>query len=207
VSLERETWNLSVVIGRRFAWAHLPKTGGDATQAMLTAVPGLVLFADPPEAEDKHTPFFAREDQVTGKLLVMNIRRLPAWTLSAAHHRAAHGVYPDYRPLPLQTAEEMAAQTDPDDLLRWMTDHDRLPVARWLRAESLEDDVLSLLDELGQLTSRTARRVRAVGRVNEGNYAREPAAWFTAEQVSRLYARNPVWAAVERRLYGDTLPD
>jgi hypothetical protein len=194
-----------VVIGRRFAWAHLPKTGGDATRAMLTAVPGLVVFADPSETEEKHSPFFAREEQVAGKLLVMNIRRLPAWTLSAAHHRAAHGVYPEYRPLPLETAQEMTAKSDADDLLRWMTDHDRLPVARWLRAENLEQDVLGLLKALGEHNRRAARRVRAVGRVNEGRYHRDLQTHFTSEQLARLYRLNPVWAAVERRVYGDTL--
>lgn len=190
-----------MVIGRRFAWAHLPKTGGDATHAMLSAVPGLVVFADSPEAEDKHTPFFAREEQVAGKLLVMNIRRLPAWTLSAAHHRADHGVYPDYRPGALETADEMTARTDPDDLLRWMTDHDRLPVGRWLRAESLAEDVINLLDELGELNRGGARRLRSVGRINEGRYDREQEA-FTPEQIARLYRVNPVWAAVEGAVYG-----
>ena len=30
-----------MVIGERFAWAHLPKTGGDATHEMLCAIPAL----------------------------------------------------------------------------------------------------------------------------------------------------------------------
>ena len=77
-----------MIIAERFAWAHLPKTGGDATHTMFAAVPGLILFADDPHSNDKHLPFFAREPEVAGKLLVMNIRRLPSWTLSAAHHRA-----------------------------------------------------------------------------------------------------------------------
>ena len=67
-----------MVIGRRFAWAHLPKTAGDATCSMLVAVPGLVQFADRPDSNDKHIPFFGREAEVAGKLLAMNIRRQPA---------------------------------------------------------------------------------------------------------------------------------
>jgi hypothetical protein len=191
-----------VVIGAAFAWAHLPKTAGDTTHAMLTAVPGLATFADPPDSNDKHLPFFAREAQVSGKLLVMNIRRLPAWTLSAAHHRAAHGVHPEYRPLPLQTADEMSDKTDADDLLRWMTDHGRFAVQRWLRTEQILDDVLALLDELGALDRRARRRVAAVGQLNVGAYERPPHP-FTAEQIDRMYARNPDWAEIERRVYGE----
>jgi len=189
-----------VVIGAAFAWAHLPKTAGDTTHAMLTAVPGLATFADPPESNDKHLPFFAREAAVSGRLLVMNIRRLPAWTLSAAHHRATHGVHPEYRPLPLETPDEIADKTDADDLLRWMTDHGRFAVGRWLRTEALLQDVLGLLDELGVLDRRARRRVSAVGRLNQGSYERDSRP-FTDAQIARMYERNPTWAEIERRVY------
>jgi hypothetical protein len=192
----------AVVIGRRFAWAHLPKTGGDATCTMLLAVPGLVQFADPLDSNDKHMPFFGREQEVTGKLLAMNIRRLPAWALSGAQHKATYGVHPDYRPVPLESFEEISRRTDADDLLRWMTDHGRFRVARWLRAERLEDDVLALLAELGIEGPEVRDAVLSVGRVNVGSYDHGRAARFTDAQVRRLYELNPTWAEVERRVYG-----
>jgi hypothetical protein len=191
-----------MVIGERFAWAHLPKTGGDATAKMLAAVPGLTRFADPLDSDDKHLPFFAREQEVAGKLLVMNIRRIPAWALSGAHHKARHGLAPDYDPQPLETTDEMTSKTDADDLLRWMTDHGRFAVDRWLRAEALERDVVALLSELGVATVRTRRRVRAVGRVNEGTYDRDLAKQFSEKQVRRLYGLNPTWAEIEQNVYG-----
>ncbi len=191
-----------MIIGRRFAWAHLPKTGGDATYRMLTGVPGLATFADPPESNDKHMPFFGREAEIAGKLLVMNIRRLPAWALSASHHQAAHGVFPDYRPQPLQTTDEIVASTDPDDLLAWMTNRGATAIDRWLRAEQLEHDVLSLLDELGELDGPARAVVTGVGRVNVGGYTCDVDARFTAAQIAALYARNPTWAGIERRVYG-----
>ncbi len=190
-----------MVIGERFAWAHLPKAGGDATAVMFAAVPGLVRFADSPDSNDKHMPFFGREAEVAGKLLVMNIRRLPDWTLSGAHHKAANGVFPDYRPLPLASSEEMATSTDADDLLRWMTDHGRFAVDHWLRTEELQHDVLELLTELGVLTPDARAAVLAVGRVNVGSYDRTLP--FTPEQIREMYSLNPTWAAIERRVYGD----
>jgi hypothetical protein len=194
-----------VIIGRRFAWAHLPKTGGDATYRMLTGVPGLATFADPPDSNDKHMPFFGRGTEIAGKLLVMNIRRLPAWALSAAHHQAAHGVFPDYQPQPLQTADEIVASTDPDDLLAWMTNHGATSIDRWLRAEHLEHDLLGLLDDLGELDAAARGVVTGVGRVNVGSYDRELDARFTGAQIAALYGRNPTWAAIERRVYGDLI--
>ena len=147
-----------MVIGRRFAWAHLPKTAGDATLAMFQSVPGLVQFADPTDSNDKHMPFFGREEEVAGKLLVMNIRRLPEWVFSGAQHKARHGVFPEYRPGPLESWEEITGRCDADDLLRWMTDHGRFRVDHWLRMESLQEDVLGLLGELGSAPRRRSRR-------------------------------------------------
>jgi hypothetical protein len=112
-------------------------------------------------------------------------------------------VHPDYLPQPLQTPDEITSTTDADDLLRWMTDHGRLEVDRWLRAEALEDDVLALLSELAVGTPEVRRLVLAVGRVNEGSYEGDPAGAFSAEQIRRLYELNPTWAAIERRVYGD----
>jgi hypothetical protein len=191
-----------VVIGRRFAWAHLPKTAGDATCTMLLAVPRLVQFADPLDSNDKHLPFFGREAQVTGKLLAMNIRRLSAWALSGARHEARHGTHPEYQPRSLETFDQITSRTDADDLLRWMTDHGRFRIDRWLRAEHLEDDVLGLLADLGELTPHARRAVLGVGRVNEGWHAPDLEPEFTREQVARVYALNPLWTETERRVYG-----
>ena len=92
-----------MVITEQFAWAHLPKAAGSATQDMLEAVPGLVLWAQPQDTNDKHDPFWRHEEAVAGKLLVMNIRRLPSWILSMAHHKATAGIWPDYEPQPMPT--------------------------------------------------------------------------------------------------------
>jgi hypothetical protein len=191
-----------LVITDTFVWAHLPKTGGDATRRMLLAVPGLVRFADPADSEDKHLPFFAREDETAGRHRVMNIRRLPAWALSGAQHKARHGLHPEYTPLPLESLDTIARRTDAD-LLRWMTDHGRLAVNRWLRAESLEQDLIAFLDDGGLLDGAARSAIQAVGRVNQGDYDGSLIAGFTDEQLARLYAANPVWAEVERAVYGE----
>ncbi len=86
----------------------------------------------------------------------------PLWILSAAHHKAISGLWPDFEPQPMPTAEEMVETTDPDDMLRWMTDGPRLTVNRWLRTEHLQEDVLVLLDEIDELTSEARNAVNAV---------------------------------------------
>jgi len=194
-----------MVIGERFAWAHMPKTAGTATVAMLHACDGLVRFADSPEGADAHSTFADRRELVDGKLLVLNLRRLPSWVLSRAHYVSLHGVYPDFEPIPFPSPRMLAESALPDERLGLFTDDGRLDIDRWLRAESLADDVVAFVSELRGLSSAERERVHAVGRLRALEYDHDVARWFTPAQVERLYERNTRWAALEERVYGEAV--
>ena len=132
----------------------------------------------------------------------MNIRRLPSWALSIAHHRAVAGTWPEYEPQPMPTVEEMVESRLPDDSLRYMTDGARYPVDRWLRMENLRDDVIALLEEVGVMSEEARAGIAAVPFKAKG-YDHDVASTFTAAQIQRMYMLNPAWAEVERRVYGD----
>ena len=188
-----------MVITDTMVWAHLPKAAGTATQEMLTAIPGLVLFQAPIDSNDKHDAFWAHAEAVDGKLRAMNIRRLPSWVLSTAHHKAVAGVWPDYEPMAMPSVEEMVQSAEPDDVLRWMTDG--VPVDRWLRMENLAEDVEALLIELGT-PGRTARSaVKSVPWVGKP-YDHQITNTFTRAQIDRMYERNPGWTQAEIAAYG-----
>ena len=191
-----------MVIGERFAWAHLPKTGGDATLGLFQLFPDLILHADARGTNSKHDSFQAREAEIRGKLLTLNIRRLPAWMLSLAQHEAKHGLYPDYRPLPLACADEIAERTSADAMLREFTSCGRLPIDRWLRTEHLRQDFLAFLREFTTLSKEQVRLVQRAPMVNAMRYDHNPRHWFTEEQIRRMYRNNPLWAAIEQEVYG-----
>jgi SAM-dependent methyltransferase len=191
-----------MLITERFAWAHLPKTAGAATHAMFDAVPGLVEWADPQDSNAKHDPFWQHEDQVGGKLLVMNIRRLPSWVLSHAHHKAVEGAWPEFEPQPMLTVEEMVEGKLPDDALRRMTDGSRFPIDRWLRQENLVKDVVTLLEDVGAFSDEARGGIATVPYRAKG-YDHDVASTFTAAQIQRMYMLNPAWAEIEKRVYGD----
>ncbi len=191
-----------MVITEHFAWAHMGKTGGDATAEMFAAVPGLVEWASSPDSNAKHDPFALHEAAISGRLRVMNIRRLPSWILSVAHHRVTHGAWPDYEPQPMPSADEMAETLDADGALRRVSDGPRFPVQRWLRQEFLADDVAALLEHFGLLTESARAGIASVPH-HAKNYDHDLAATFSADQIQRMYALNPRWAEVESRVYGD----
>ena len=159
-----------MVIGAGFAWAHLPKTGGDATLAMFGLFPDLVEFADPDDSNDKHASFHARAAKIQGKLLVMNIRRLPAWVLSRAQHVSRWGIYPDYEPIPMATPDELADSPFPDSRLMLYTDEGRFWPDRWLRMESLAGDFTDFVSSLRPVSDMERGRVEALGPVNSADY-------------------------------------
>ncbi len=190
-----------MVIGERFAWGHLPKTGGEATRAMFSHVPELVRFADAPNTLDQHKTFAERRDQVEGKVLALNIRRLPAWILSREQHRSRWGVHPENRPMPMPSPAEMASSTVPDERLgAFMAGG--LEIDRWLRTEHIVDDFLTFVAEFTDMPDELSDRIRGIGRINFNVYTRSLDEWFTPEQIEELYARNPRWRAVEESVYG-----
>ena len=196
-----------MVIGKQFAWAHLPKAGGTTTVAMFSVFDDLVLLADPPEREDAHLPFRDRAGQIEGKLLALNLRRLPTWVLSRAQYVSRHGVHPDFKPIPIDSPKRLAETSLPDDRLSLYMDGGRYRIDRWLRMESLAEDFLSFVSELRPVTDEERELVYGIGALNALEYDREISHWFTPEQLQTLYRMNPCWAALEERLYGSLAAD
>jgi hypothetical protein len=193
-----------MVIGKRFVWAHLPKTAGMATTRLFKLFPELIVHVDPENSNDMHIPFNKREEEVRGKLLAMNFRRLPFWVLSRAQHVARWGVHPDYEPTPMNPPEKLARSPFPDSRIQIYTDQGRIRIDRWLRMESLNEDFLSFISEFTEVGEEERRRVHELGLVNTHEYEKDITTWFSLEQIERMYEANPIWAALEREIYGHT---
>ena len=198
-----------MVIGEKFAWGHLEKTGGDATVEFFLAVPELIRFADPASSEEKHALFGSRRSDIRGKVLSLNMRRLPAWILSKAHHAARYGNYPDYEPLPMLSPQQMAESSSGDQRLAAFTNNGKLEIGRWLRTEFLADDFLAFIAEFMEVSESKRRAILELASVRRGTplvYDRRLDHWFSQDQIQAMYEKNPVWAAVERELYGGPEP-
>jgi hypothetical protein len=190
-----------MVIGERFAWGHLPKSGGDTTLELFRLFPDLVVSADPPDSNRKHTLFRARESDVAGKVLALNFRRLPDWLLSRAHHEAREGLYPDYQPQPMRSPHQIATCQFADGWLDYFTDGGRLSIDRWIRLEHLKEDFLRFVSEFTDITDDQRARVEQNSGSRVAAYDREVTHWFTDSQIRTMYEYNPRWRDLERELY------
>jgi hypothetical protein len=187
-----------VLITDHFAWAHVPKTGGNATTEMLWRIPGLLRYADSRTSRDLHVGFGARRGLVRDRCRVANIRRLPSFVTSYFMHVATYDTLATRRQ-PYPDLDVVTRDTTADRVLADITAGGELPVQRWLRTEHLVDDVLAFVAEFQPLDDATIDRVRSVGRINPLPARPEG---FTGEQLATLYAANPAWAAIEAEIYG-----
>ena len=177
-----------MVIGERFAWGHLQKTAGDATLGLFGLFPDVVLFADPRNTEEKHASFADRSAEVEGKLLAANIRRLPAWTVSWAQHRARIATRPDGGPVPMNSPEQMVRVPRADTCLGALTAGGRYRIERWIRMEHLVEDFADFLGAFVDLDDAARERIAAFPVVNALRYDHDPEHWFTPERVREVIA-------------------
>jgi SAM-dependent methyltransferase len=194
-----------MVIGESFAWGHLAKTAGDATLAYFRMFPELVLSADDFKSPDKHSAFRDRQSAVRGKLIALNIRRLPSWILSWAHHERTYlqdaGSPQSMKDLVRRMAETPIA----DQNLRPFIDRGQFLVGRWLRADRLAEDFLAFIEQFTTVSASQRRRVLTLSKINALEYDHDVHHWLSESQIEAMYKANPIWQAAEHDVYGDTL--
>lgn len=193
-----------MVIGEKFAWAHLAKAGGEMTHALFQVFPEAIEFADPPQTVAQHTAFQDRPDEIAGKQRVLNIRRLPSWMLSFHVWKSIVGLLPDFERSPMLSPQQIAESNAADAfLVRYMPPDDP-KVDVWIRTENMIEDFLAFMRTQAEVSEEREEAVRQLPRVNELVYDKAIDHWFSAAHVRLMYLRNPVWAAVERAVYGNT---
>jgi hypothetical protein len=192
-----------MVIGERFAWAHLQKTGGSATFAMFRLFPELIEFADSVDDPEKHSSFGAREDLIAGRIRACNVRRLPAYLLSWAVWQARPGN--QVGRTAMESPQEIVEHPRADRRLAHITNDGRFGVERWLRMEHLADDFLDFISELTDVGEERRSQVREMRAINALDYDHEVRNWFSDAQIRRMYEVNPVWRDIEEKTYGDLL--
>ena len=192
-----------MVVTKTFVWAHLPKTAGDTVAKVFALFPEIIEFADTTRKQVKHTPFRDRPELVAGRQRVLCIRRLPSWQLSYSAHKSRNGLYrTSYRPLPMETPQEMSDSTVADRHLSLYVEAGLAWPDRWIRVEHLVDDVLSLLEEHVEVTPKKREKIRAMKpRNRRGKHERSVSYWFSDEMVARMYERNPLWRHAEELAY------
>lgn len=195
-----------MVIGEKFAWAHIPKTGGDSTHLLFREVDdGRLRFIDGPE---KHNSF-ARE-RVVGLDRISNIRRLPSLLKSWAVHYSQHSKWnPGNEDRPFtrdQLLQGVVWWLEPytsewklvkiDEVVFDYYELDK--INHWIRTECLLGDFTAVVSDY-----LDASKLKSDFLSNQGVYKKK--IQFSRKELKKIYASCPRWAAVEEDVYGDLL--
>ncbi len=193
-----------LIIAKDWVWLHFPKCAGTKTEHLLMEnFSGLddihfdpinqknVIWHHGIQERETYDPDFSLGD----RKVICAIRRLPDWLLSRVHFEAAR---PPHR---IPTREMFAAgrfyeitgfNNSADAVVRKFS---RPRVDHWLRAEHLAKDLQAFFGPDFRVDDRKLNS-------NRFSYIRDWNFWFTPDELQRLYAENPVWAAIEEKLYG-----
>ena len=195
-----------MIIGPNFVWLHLPKTGATSTEAFLRKkfVDQLDVHADEynPERIIWHQSITQRiaEDpsfSVDGRRVICGFRRLPAWIISRVcyeAHRSPHHLASREMIETGHFFENDGKINSGDTYLREY----RYPrVDNWLRCEHLAEDISEVFNLSFEDVQRNLQLKNQTVKISKTLF------WLTVGELKRLYESNPLWAELEKELYGD----
>lgn len=204
-----------MIVSDTFIWVHFPKCAGHTVdQAIRSVTHGrsdirfdqrteMASWHHSPEDRRKSDPSLTFAD----RRIISGFRRLPYWILSRVHYDASRSPYLTATRDMLLRGEFFERNGLVQRADAYAEHYSRSGVQRWIRTEHLAEDFERHFgDVLGSQLARAAvRKLRKVVNGSRLNYGRDLAYHFTPAELDGLYAANPVWAAIEREIYGDLL--
>lgn len=209
-----------MIITSKFVWGHIPKTGGDALFKYFEIFKFKLttgFYHHPNQWFEKHEPFKTRKDyELDGKMLVLNIRRLPNWIVSMEHQNIANRstniksihATPNGEILPMawpftmpRSGEELCYSTEGDNFLKAFMDNGNFKIDYFLRMEHLQQDFLKFISKFIIPSDIMIQQVMGTDTYKSLDYNKDLSLWFTPNQIKTLYENNPIWAEVEARYY------
>ena len=198
-----------MIIGEKFIWLHLPKTGGTASAHTLENLFIQNISIDPDTEDAKHDSiafrFGANTPPSNNKSIFITSRRLPSWLLSDWHHKTVSmGLELPFEPVcsGLFYSLRLGGIWVPADY--WLLYFNVAICDDVIRLENLEADANRLIHPF--LPAGTPQL--QFSKHNSNSYSRHLGDFFSSSDLRRIYTNNPLWSQWEEQIYGDrtTLP-
>jgi hypothetical protein len=204
-----------MIVASDFIWLHFPKCAGHAVErALRQALRGRrdVTFDrrwphhpgwhESVTDREWHEQGFARH----GRTVICGFRRLPHWMLSRVHFEASRPPYRTPTRDMLRRGEFFHQNGEVGGADQHAVHFGGSSVDRWIRTEHLAEDFeRHFTDILGHRAKLALGRVNKVVNATPLNYIKALEFHFTPGDLEALYKANPVWAGIERELYGSLL--
>jgi hypothetical protein len=197
-----------MVIGEKFAWGHIGKTGGDATAIFFSCFEDeLRMHIDGSGDPTKHDYFQDRGISDENRILILNIRRLPSLILSQIYHwnqQDSINFVDDVLLNGWKLPNEQVLRTIGDVSIRGYKAN--FKISRWFRCEYLMDDFADfIIDYVPYSREKIIDKIKSVYTKPYAQYDTDLASYWTLEDIEKMYENNPLWANIEKEVYGNLL--
>lgn len=185
-----------MVIGEKFAWTHMGRTGGDATAQYFSIFSDyLKLEIDPPGLHKKHDTFEKRN--VNNKILALNIRKLPSYFLSHIFHMPtlSKPPYPNTKDA-LDVKNPLSSL--PDNYIKHYTNNLTLKINHWFRMEYLKEDILKFMQSFLEITPKIVNEIYSLKTKAVADYDHDVYNHWSDDEIATLYKNNPIWSEIEK---------
>ena len=195
-----------MIIGDRFIWLHLPKTGGTSVAKLFAGLALPSVVADDQSLDRKHDSVEARfaafTEGANSKPVFITLRRLPQWLLSDWHHKKLMmGLDIPFEPVKYGLFYSLRLGGVWVAADYWMRYFRIESCSGVIRLEHLHEDVQ---DKIVPLLYHVAPSL-SFPVLNANRYSRRLGDYFSSSDLRRIYSCNPTWRQQERLVYGDVM--
>lgn len=203
-----------MIVASDWIWLHFPKCAGTSTEKTLRMIfrGNQSINFDPKKQENViwHHTLHERQEydptfSVGSRRVICNIRRLPFWVLSRVHfevqRRGKLGAVTRDQLVEGRFATPQPGGSSRIHLADQIASRFAEGVTDWVRVENMAVDLANALG----LKSDQVQAEMVRENTGKLSYIKNLPFWFSQSDLDRMYAANPVWADLERRIYGDTV--
>jgi len=195
-----------MIIGPNFVWLHFPKTGGTETERLLrqfwsdradvkfdlTGVRPVTWHQNLTQRLESDPNF-----SLVGRQVFSGFRRLPAWILSRAVYEASRSPHHTATREMIEEGRFFENDGKINQADMYLNFYQYKKVDRWIRTEYLAIDLASVFNLAENDVDLKLKTTNVTNKINAIEF------WFTPQQLDKLYSKNPIWAELENKLYGN----
>ena len=206
-----------MVITPDFLWLHIPKMGGTSFRVMCMKIQNYTLYNPVADTDFKGNNLINKHQHLNADLsrrikkhfdvdtdnlkIVMNLRPLPEWVIShTCFMKINYGHVYDNADIKKGLLSSKYYTATADTILK---QYNYQKVDYWMRTNNLNNDFLDFIKNFKQLSEEENESIKKVGKaLYNRHYQRNIYQWYTLDEIENLYANNPIYTELERKLYG-----
>lgn len=189
-----------MIVGEKFVWLHLGKTGGKTMRTLISLIEDEKLtkiFGFP----EHHNNISQHEKKYGVQInkdinIVIGFRKLIPWMQS--FHMQQFGKLDGFRELAIKGKLKFrnGKILSPDEILNIYINEENLHRTSFIRIEHMYEDFKKIFKN-NKFSDQRAKEITSI-KMGKKNYDKIK---FTESEINKIYELNPFWQRIEKEIY------